>query len=413
MPKIIGNTTATPNPRPDWNQVDSSKADYILNKPYLDDVIRSTAQSLSEDEKAQARANIGAGTSNVELASDLSTSGKAADAKLTGDTLDELEQAIETAKVDMANQDIVVLSEAKNYTDTAVDNAKTYTDSAVTDLKNELLNGAGEAYDTLKELGDLIDDNTDAVAALETIAAGKADAEHTHDDRYYTETEINAKLDAKANTSDLASKVDKVDGKDLSTNDYTTADKDKLASIEIGAQVNVQADWSQTDETQPDYIKNKPASNNNFIILVDQVNGYDYAVQMVNGNLVSFCRCLSIDVTVPPNKRGYMEGEDIDTTGMVVSAVCPDGSTRQIENYTYSPLVMTAETEQLDIQYVECGEVYTASTTIGLKGIADVLIDFEYTPNGDGTYTLTSWSGTLNGEPGTELIVPDNDKLIV
>ena len=174
-----------------------------------------------------------------------------------------------------------------------------------------------------------------------------------------------------------------------------------------------QPDWTQTDETAPDFIKNKPVINSNYIILVDQVNGYDYAVQMVNGNLVSFCRCLSIDVTVPPNKRGYMEGEDIDTTGMVVSAVCPDGSTRQIENYTYSPLVMTAETEQLDIQYVECGVVYTTSTTIGLKGIADVLVDFEYTPNGDGTYTLTSWSGTLNGEPSTELIVPDNDKLIV
>ena len=33
MAKIIGNTTATPNPRPDWNQTDASKADYIKNKP--------------------------------------------------------------------------------------------------------------------------------------------------------------------------------------------------------------------------------------------------------------------------------------------------------------------------------------------------------------------------------------------
>lgn len=32
-PKIIGNTTATPNPRPDWNQIDDTKADYIKNKP--------------------------------------------------------------------------------------------------------------------------------------------------------------------------------------------------------------------------------------------------------------------------------------------------------------------------------------------------------------------------------------------
>lgn len=226
-------------------------------------------------------------------------------------------------------------------------------------------------------------------------------------------SEVDAKLDTKASIEALNSKVDKVDGKDLSTNDYTTDDKEKLANIEDGAQVNVQSDWNQVDDTQPDYIKNKPVLNSNFMILVDQVNGYDYVVQMMNGDLVSFCRCSSIDVTVPPNKRGYMEGEEIDTTGMVVSAVCQDGSTRQIENYTYSPKVMTPEVEQLDIQYVECGEVYTTSTTIGLKGIADVLIDFEYTPNGDGTYTLTSWSGTLDGQPSTELIVPDNDKLIV
>ena len=29
MAKIIGNTTATPNPRPDWEQTDETKADYI------------------------------------------------------------------------------------------------------------------------------------------------------------------------------------------------------------------------------------------------------------------------------------------------------------------------------------------------------------------------------------------------
>ena len=37
----------------------------------------------------------------------------------------------------------------------------------------------------------------------------------------------------------LSSKVDKVDGKQLSTNDYTTAEKNKLAGIPTGAQANV------------------------------------------------------------------------------------------------------------------------------------------------------------------------------
>ena len=48
-------------------------------------------------------------------------------------------------------------------------------------------------------------------------------------------TDVTASLATKANASDvtasLATKVDKVTGKELSTNDYTTAEKDKLAAI--------------------------------------------------------------------------------------------------------------------------------------------------------------------------------------
>lgn len=35
MGKVIGNTTATPNPRPDWLQMDETKADFIKNKPVI------------------------------------------------------------------------------------------------------------------------------------------------------------------------------------------------------------------------------------------------------------------------------------------------------------------------------------------------------------------------------------------
>lgn len=57
----------------------------------------------------------------------------------------------------------------------------------------------------------------------------------------------------------LDTKVDKVSGKGLSTNDYTTTEKTKLSSIAEGAEVNVQADWNATDTTSDAYIKNKPA----------------------------------------------------------------------------------------------------------------------------------------------------------
>ena len=50
--------------------------------------------------------------------------------------------------------------------------------------------------------------------------------------------------------------VEKEDGKGLSTNDYTTAEKDKLAGIAAGAEVNVQSDWNATSGDA--MIKNKP-----------------------------------------------------------------------------------------------------------------------------------------------------------
>ena len=65
----------------------------------------------------------------------------------------------------------------------------------------------------------------------------------------YTQTEIN---------NSLSGKVDKETGKGLSSNDYTDAEKTKLSGIAAGAEVNVQSDWQQSDNTKDDYIKNKP-----------------------------------------------------------------------------------------------------------------------------------------------------------
>ena len=56
-----------------------------------------------------------------------------------------------------------------------------YADNAAQTVKNELLDGAGEAYDTLKELGELIKGNKTALEALNTVAAGKADKVHPHE----------------------------------------------------------------------------------------------------------------------------------------------------------------------------------------------------------------------------------------
>lgn len=81
---------------------------------------------------------------------------------------------------DASGNVITTTYETKADASDKLEEAKSYADSVGEDVKNDLLNGAGGAYDTLKELGDLIDDNKDAIDALKTIASDKADASHKH-----------------------------------------------------------------------------------------------------------------------------------------------------------------------------------------------------------------------------------------
>lgn len=57
--KIIGVTVGTQLPKPDFNQTDPTKGDYIKNKPAA---VLYTEQTLTDEQKSQARANIGMDT---------------------------------------------------------------------------------------------------------------------------------------------------------------------------------------------------------------------------------------------------------------------------------------------------------------------------------------------------------------
>ena len=61
----------------------------------------------------------------------------------------------------------------------------------------------------------------------------------------------------KSEIPDISGKVDKVDGKGLSTNDFTNDLKNKLNGIAAGAEVNVQSDWNATSGDA--LILNKPS----------------------------------------------------------------------------------------------------------------------------------------------------------
>lgn len=44
---IMGNVVGLPGPQPDWNQEDSSRADYIRNKPDLEQLLGQGSGALS------------------------------------------------------------------------------------------------------------------------------------------------------------------------------------------------------------------------------------------------------------------------------------------------------------------------------------------------------------------------------
>ena len=152
-----------------------------------------------------------------------------------------------------------------------------------------------------------------------------------------------------------------------------------------------------------------------YIAFIDQVNGYTYIACMRDGNFVTYCAVKSIEVTTMPAKTEYMAGEYFDPNGMIVTAVNYDGSTREITDFAYPSTYIAEGTTSIEITYVEYGITYVAfiPVTVSAFDAATALVDFTYTDNGNGTYTITGWNGTLNGNASTEMIIPNYGCIIV
>jgi len=89
-----------------------------------------------------------------------------------------------------------------------------------------------------------------------------------------------SQVKAESNFNELyGNKVDKVTGKGLSDNNFSDIDKAKLDSLDPLA--GAQSDWSQGDNLEPDYIKNKPENLSDFFndlpTLLNAVGTFHYA----------------------------------------------------------------------------------------------------------------------------------------
>jgi len=119
-----------------------------------------------------------------------------------------------------------------------------------TDIDNKL------AEKVTKETGKGLSSNDFTDSYKAQVEANTANR-HTHSNKElldtYTQTE--------ANIADAVSKKHSHSNKsvlDATTASYTTEEKTKLSGIESGAEINVQSDWEESDNSKDGYIKNKP-----------------------------------------------------------------------------------------------------------------------------------------------------------
>lgn len=102
-------------------------------------------------------------------------------------------------------------------------------DNDTVDTFKELIDYAASHQGEYSTLSGEVQKNTTAIATLNGTGAGSV-SKTVSDAVDAAKTELQGNID---------NKVDKVDGKGLSTNDYTAAEKTKLTGIAEGAQVNV------------------------------------------------------------------------------------------------------------------------------------------------------------------------------
>ena len=151
----------------------------------------------------------------------------------------------------------------------------------------------------------------------------------------------------------------------------------------------------------------------------DQTTNYKYLMQLRDGVLTSILLPSSISVD-SSSLTNLNDGDIIEGKDLVINATYPDGTTSALSdsdkgNIICTPKELTVDVKQITVKY-KVGDyelTQTINVTVSAFDPAVKLQDFNYTDNGDGTYTLTGWKETHNGVASTEMIIPNNKKIIL
>lgn len=151
----------------------------------------------------------------------------------------------------------------------------------------------------------------------------------------------------------------------------------------------------------------------NEIILKDKITDFNYQLTIEDGQLKTIAIPKMIILT-QANKINYMEGDNIDITGLSFTLEYIDGTSEvynDLSGIDFEPKRATKDMKFITIIIDGIKFRYNISTEAFDPYIA--LIDFNFVDNKNGTYSIVSWRGTLNGEPSDIMIIPNNEAIII
>ncbi len=148
-----------------------------------------------------------------------------------------------------------------------------------------------------------------------------------------------------------------------------------------------------------------------YVILRDGANGFNYVLQMQNGNLISHCRYVSLEVAQLPNKSTYELFEEFEPEGMIVIGISEDGTSSEVMIYDYEKTIplTNSSTYNLPITVKQGKEELKCYVTLNVN---NPYIDFVCRVSDDGMI-LTGWRETYQGESSTKCILPDVEGTIL
>ena len=252
------------NVKPDWDAVAGSDAE-ILNKPqnlvqdadyvHTDNNFTTAEKNKLADIEAGAEVNVQADWTENDSSSDSyikhrpDLSVYATKSEVATDLAGKQDVLTAGSNITITNNVISATAAPQQQADWAqndssqVDYIKNRPDLSVYATKSEVTSGLAGKQDTLTAGSNItIVGNTISATAAPQQQADWAQNDSSQVD-YIKNRPQNLVQDANYVHTD---------------NNFTTAEKNKLAGVESGAEVNVQADWNTVDDTLDSFIRNKP-----------------------------------------------------------------------------------------------------------------------------------------------------------